>query len=110
MFYEVATIPWAVFVFIVARRRIVEQVAGNRLGPLTLLTTLVAIFGGWLGMAALADVTSDPTPLSPLLLAIAGAPGVWYLWGARAHRWAVALLLSPIILTGSCNILAWPSP
>ena len=75
-----------------------------------MVTTLVAIFGGWVGMPALADVISDPTPLSPLLLAISGAPGVWYLWREEAHRWAVALLLIPVLLTGSCEVMAWSPP
>lgn len=44
----------------------------------------------------------DPTVLSPLLLIIAGAPGVGYLLRARAYQWALALVLIPIVLTGSC--------
>ena len=110
MFYEVAAIPWAVVVFLVARRRVFEQTARNRVGPLTVVTTLVAIFGGWFGMTALAEVISDPAPLSPMLLAISGAPGVWYLWREGAHRRAVALLLIPVLLTGSCEVMAWSSP
>jgi len=110
MFYEVAAMPWAVVVWLVARRRVLQQTARNRVGPLIVVTTLVAILGGWFAIPALADVISDPSPLSPLLLAISGAPGVWYLWRGGANRWAVGLLLIPIVLTGSCNLMAWSSP
>ena len=110
LFWEVAVVPWALIVFLAARRRVFEQIRQNRLGPLTVVTTLVAIFGGWWGIAAVAEVTQDPTPLSPLLLAISGAPPVWYLWRQGEHRLAVTLLLIPIVLAGSCSAWTWSYP
>lgn len=109
-FWELAVVPWAVIVFAIARRRVFEQISQNRLGPSTVATTFMAMFGGWFGMSALADEPVDPTPLSPLLLAIAGAPAIWYLWRQGERRVAVTMLLIPVVLAGSCGAMAWSYP
>jgi len=109
-FWELMVVPWAVMVFVMARRRVFDRVARNRLGPSTAATTLLAMFGGWWGLAALADVIMDPAPLTPLLLAIAGVPAVWYLWRQGERRIAVTLLLIPVVLAGSCTAMTWAYP
>jgi hypothetical protein len=103
MFYEAVAIPWAIIVFLVARRQGLSGASAKWIGLLTLLTTAGTFFGAWLALfAATKGVMEDPTVLSPLLLIIAAAPGVGYLLKARSYRWVLALVLIPILLTGSC--------
>jgi uncharacterized membrane protein YfcA len=106
-FWEAVAIPWAIFSYLVARSKLTDQNARNRLGPVTLIATLIGVLGGWCGVWSLSQVLADPSPLSPLILVVAGAPGVWYLWRQRTYDWALALLLIPLALTGTCGALAF---
>ena len=109
VFWEALVIPWAVVTYWVAGSKLTNATTRSWLGPLTLLATVIAIVGGWFGVWALGNVIGigDPTPMSPLILVISGAPGVWSLWRQRSYQWALALLLIPLALTGSCGALAW---
>ncbi|HEY4186385.1 MAG TPA: hypothetical protein VGP07_15020 [Polyangia bacterium] len=109
-FWEVAIVPWAVVSYLVARSQLVDGDDRARLAPFTLLSTLIAGVGGLCGIWALAEIVPDPTPLSPLMLIFSGAPAVWYLWRQRAYQWAVALLLIPLALTGTCAEFAMTVP
>jgi hypothetical protein len=110
LFWDAATIPWAVIAFLVAGRKVADPTARNRLGPLTLLATLLALFGGWFVVTALGQIVADPAPLAPVVLLLSGAPAVWYLWRERERGWAMALLLIPLALAGSCEAMMMPRP
>jgi hypothetical protein len=102
-FYGLVAIPWGIILFLIARRRVVDPTSRDRLGPLTLLSIVAAVFGMFPGMYVVTDVIAGKSKVwSPLALAVSGAPSLWYLWRERKYRLVLALLMVPTALTGSC--------
>jgi hypothetical protein len=106
LLWVVAAVPWAGVVYLVARKDVDREIRRNNLGPLTSLMTVVAAVAG----IAMADrtihnpETSLPFVLSPLVLAVSALPAMWYLWRQRSYDLAIAILLVPLIATGTCVV------
>lgn len=94
-------IPWAITVFLVVRRRILDAGSRDSLGPLTLLATVAAVFGLLL-LYLFTPIMGQAYGLSPLALVVVCAPSLWWLWKLHMYRWMVALVLIPVVLSGSC--------
>jgi hypothetical protein len=99
-----AAIPWATGVYFFTRRRLTNDLARNRLGPLTAVTTFFAIFSArvLIGVLAAEELMDEPICLSPLILLVSAAPAIWYLAQQRERRAVVGLILLPVLLTAAC--------